>query len=150
MKKLLLILLFIPLVSFGQEETTINLNKTIGYADTNGMKYLGSGKYNIELKGQFVGKKSIIKKITKQIQNFANSQNVSYRILNTDHWVTGGFDPNVRITFQLINKDGTIIISKDESKKQLLELKEFLDLGIITQDEFDKKAIPLKKILLGN
>ena len=40
--------------------------------------------------------------------------------------------------------------SKDDSKKQLLELKEFLDLGIITQDEFDKKAVSLKKILLGN
>ena len=40
--------------------------------------------------------------------------------------------------------------SKDDAKKQLLELKEFLDLGIITQDEFDKKAVSLKKILLGN
>ena len=40
--------------------------------------------------------------------------------------------------------------AKDNAKKQLVELKEFLDLGIITQDEFDKKAGSLKKILLGN
>ena len=40
--------------------------------------------------------------------------------------------------------------SKEDAKKQLLELKEFLELGIITQEEFDKKAVSLKKILLGN
>ena len=43
-----------------------------------------------------------------------------------------------------------VIISKDDAKKQLLELKEYLDLGIITQEDFDKKAVSLKKILLGN
>ena len=41
-------------------------------------------------------------------------------------------------------------ISKEDAKNKLLELKEYLDLGIITQDEFDEKAKPLKKILLGN
>jgi len=32
----------------------------------------------------------------------------------------------------------------------LLELKEFLDLGIITQEEFDDRAAPLKKIILDD
>jgi len=31
-----------------------------------------------------------------------------------------------------------------------MELKEYLDMGIITQEYFDKKAAELKKILLGN
>ena len=31
-----------------------------------------------------------------------------------------------------------------------MELKEYLDSGIITQEEFDAKAVSLKKILLGN
>ena len=31
-----------------------------------------------------------------------------------------------------------------------MSLKEYLDLGIITQEEFDKKAVGLKKILLGD
>ena len=30
------------------------------------------------------------------------------------------------------------------------QIKEYLDLGIITQDEFDEKAKPLKKILLDD
>ena len=40
--------------------------------------------------------------------------------------------------------------AKENAKKQLIELKGYLDLGIITQEEFDKKAKSLKKILLGN
>jgi len=59
---------------------------------------------------------------------------------------------NNKVTKKSVINEGNsnLIISKDEAKKQLIELKEYLDLGIITQDEFDKKAVSLKKILLGN
>lgn len=33
---------------------------------------------------------------------------------------------------------------------ELMKLKELLDLGIITQDEYDKKATQLKKLLLDS
>jgi len=52
--------------------------------------------------------------------------------------------------FKLKDSSGNLLITKDEAKKQLLELKEYLDLGIITQQEYDDKAASLKKILLGN
>jgi hypothetical protein len=39
---------------------------------------------------------------------------------------------------------------KQDAKNKLIELKEYLDLGIITQEEFNTKAVSLKKILLGN
>jgi len=59
---------------------------------------------------------------------------------------------NVKI--QLLDDKGNPKLEKNESKEdaknQLIELKGFLDLGIITQEEFDKKAESLKKILLGN
>ena len=41
-------------------------------------------------------------------------------------------------------------LSIEDAKKKLIVLKEYLDLGIITQDEFDEKAKPLKKILLDD
>jgi len=63
----------------------------------------------------------------------------------------------VRHIYQLYNQDGSIYLTdedntslKEDAKNQLIELKGFLDLGIITQEEFDKKAESLKKILLGN
>jgi hypothetical protein len=40
--------------------------------------------------------------------------------------------------------------SRQDAKNKLIELKEYLDLGIITQDEFIKNAAFLKKILLGH
>ena len=40
--------------------------------------------------------------------------------------------------------------NKEKAKKQLIELKELLDLGIITQKEFKKKSASLKKIILNN
>ena len=40
--------------------------------------------------------------------------------------------------------------NKEDAKKKLMELKEYLDMGIITQEEFNNKAVFLKKILLGN
>ena len=45
---------------------------------------------------------------------------------------------------------GDPVMSKDEAKKELVSLKEYLDLGIINQEEFDNKAVAYKKILLGN
>ena len=59
---------------------------------------------------------------------------------------------NVKI--QLLDDNGNPKLEKNEAKenakKELMELKGYLDLGIITQQEFDKKAESLKKILLGN
>ena len=40
--------------------------------------------------------------------------------------------------------------AKEEAMLEVKKLKELLDLGIITQEEFDKKAVELKKIILGN
>ena len=41
-------------------------------------------------------------------------------------------------------------LTKEDAKNKLIELKEYIDLGIITQEEFEKKAVFLKKILLDN
>ena len=61
-----------------------------------------------------------------------------------------GVFPKGIVVFEIVNVDGSKVISSEEAKNKLIELKEFLDLGIITQKEFDKKVESLKKILLGN
>ena len=40
--------------------------------------------------------------------------------------------------------------NKDKAIKKLKELKEPLDMDLITKDEFDKESFKLKKIILGN
>ena len=156
MKKLILILLFIPLVNFGQDKTTIDLNVTDGWANqfkARGMKNLGSGTYSVTQVGGsgFVSLKKLEKRARQEIVDFTNTISFNYKLINIEKYKQSvGIFPKVIITFNIKNQDGSIVLTKDDAKKELLELKEFLDLGIITQEEFDKKAVPLKKILLGN
>ena len=156
MKKILLILLFIPLVSFGQDKNTVDLNVTTGYANQfkmRGMKNLGSGIYSVTQVGGsgFVSLKKLEKRARQEIVDFTTTNSFNYKIINIEKQKQSiGIFPKVIITFNIKNKDGSIVLTKDEAKKELIELKEFLDLGIITQEEFDKKAVSLKKILLGN
>ena len=41
-------------------------------------------------------------------------------------------------------------MKKDEAVKEIKQLKELLDDGILTQDEYDKKSAELKKIILDS
>jgi len=165
MKKLLLLLLLIPLLSLGQEDININLNtKGLNSGDSAVLeftiKYTNNGVYQHQKKAptDFWSTKKTIKKAMEDIESYSEGMGMKYKVLNTQtskirEKGTIGL-PFAKITFNLIGSDGNIYIPKEESKnqakKELLELKEYLDLGIITQEEFDKKAVSLKKILLGN
>jgi hypothetical protein len=150
MKKLILLLLFIPLVSFGQDESTINLNVKKGAIKTDGLIYVGSGKYFVKRTKLLGSEKKMTKEIRELVSQFANNVNANYKTLSIE-FDRGGDYHDLTLTFELRNKDdGSLLINKDEAKKELLSLKEYLDLGIITQEEFNTKAVSLKKILLAN
>jgi len=153
MKKLILLLLFIPLNSFSQDYKVNRIETE--YSNKMGLKLIGKGVYRIGVKGgDLGGKKQQVRRAEKTIKQFAESQNKKYKIISTEVTkYTGVLDspvPFALVTFELRNLDGSLFISKDDAKNQLIELKEYLDLGIITQEEFDKKVVSLKKILLGN
>ena len=150
MKKLLLLLLLVPMVTFGQDDSTINLNVRKGRLIDAGITPLGSGMYQAQENGAtyFVSSKTLEKRARKSIKLYAENQNANFKVLDVGKIMTPVYA--VIVKFQLTNKDGSLIISKDEAKKELLSLKEFLEMGIITQEEFNNKAVSLKKILLGN
>ena len=173
MKKLLLLLLFIPLVSFGQDNNSTNStnikiesnNTFVAIANKlsegEGIFYKGKGVYTIQQTGKtsMASYKRQVKTALKKIKSYSSGLKLNYEIINTErnHVSLGYGVARATITFKLLNRDGTIAVNeldvdrdRDRAKKELIELKEFLDLGIITQEEFDKKAKPLKKILLGN
>ena len=77
----------------------------------------------------------------------------SYKITSNQefHFAWGTSLPRVVMTFKLFNNNGEVILNKEDRKeavKELKSLKELLDLGIINQKEYDKKAKELKKIIL--
>jgi vancomycin permeability regulator SanA len=54
----------------------------------------------------------------------------------------------VTINFSVTSKDGNFTMSKVQAREELIKLKELLDLGIISRNEFETSAKPLKKIVL--
>jgi hypothetical protein len=152
MKKLLIILLFIPLISFGQNDKTVNLNiKKERISNNRGYTYLGNGIYSISIGEVFwASKGAIIKKLLVEVKSLSNALDANYSILHNNTPKSGDYRKGVT-TFELRDKNGNnLLIDKNEAKKEIIELKGFLDLGLITQEEFDKKAVFLKKVLLGN
>ena len=165
MKKLLLLLLFIPLVSFGQETINLNVNSestlrkgrtadeiALAVKREEGMFNMGKGIYKIVKVGKWKSLKKLFERCENQIQIFTNNNNLNYKLINREDIKKGRLNSytKVKVTYQVFNQDGSSVLTKEEAKKELIELKEYLDLGIITQEEFDKKAVSLKKILLGN
>jgi len=158
MKKLFLILLFIPFVSFGQVDiennVEVNVNSGLaGQGANRGLKNLGKGIYSITnvAGSSWVSIKKVEKRARQEVIDFSTSNNYNYEIVTVERFKGNlTFLPKVIITFQVTNQDGSVVISKDEATKRLLELKNFLDLGIITQEEFDERAEPLKKIILDD
>ena len=76
-------------------------------------------------------------------------------VTNKDGWWSYAVGPNKSIdTNKEVKLDDesqdNSSLSIEDAKKKLIVLKEYLDLGIITQNEFDEKAKPLKKILLDD
>jgi hypothetical protein len=172
MKKLLLLsALLVSFSSFGQDNnTTVKIKSETNNAyvqaanlkaEGEGVFYKGKGIYTIQQTGKtdMSSYKRQVKKALEKIKSYSKGLNLNYEIINTERKdVPVGLGVSrAIITFKLLNNDGTVAVNKldtkrdkEEAKKELLSLKEYLDLGIITQEEFDKKAVSLKKILLGN
>jgi hypothetical protein len=155
MKKLLLILLCLPMIGFGQ----VNTN----------MSYLGYGEYSIVKKGAtgYSSIKRLKKKATSEIEDMANRQNAKYKIISIQEFPAKFMVlPKINVTFRLLNQDGTLLLNqeetaknkeavdsanqkaKDKAIKDLKNLKELLNMNIITKEEYNKKAEELKKVFL--
>ena len=119
-----------------------------------GIIYKGNGIYTSQRTGKtdLSSYRRMAKKAREKIVSFCKGYKVNYEIINEEKQsITIGLGvARALITFRVLNLDGSVFISKEEAKKNLIELKKFLDLGIITKQEFDQKAINLKKALLRN
>ena len=155
------------MIGFGQitQKTNVNINNQKGYGELftdqkkdEGMTYLGDGEYSLlKIGGSgFVSTKKLTKKATITIADFAERTNSSFEIITViESNMTIGVLPKVDVRFRLLDKNGNLILNSEESankknqaKKELINLKELLDMDIITKEEYDKKANQLKKIFL--
>ena len=157
MKKLLIILMFVPLVSFGQNDAN---NKKLFKKPDAGVSYISNGDYQSVMAGAngLTSTKKLAKKAKEAANVFAKQNDFTIEFISTDIIKAGfGIYPSATVYFKAFLKDGSLAIqaadikiAKDNAANELKKLKEFLDTGILTQEEYDKKAESLKKILLGN
>ena len=156
MKKVFLVLI-VFLFSFSNSYSQNNignaliLNSRVEQMKEEGISYLGQSEYLLVEIGNtgFTGMKRIIKDATKKLEDFAKQSNAEYEIIHSEEFKSVIPLPKIKITFRLLNKDGSSMLKKEEVTQRLLDLKKLLDAGVITQEEFDKSAAPLKKMLLG-
>ena len=96
MKNLLFLLLFIPLISYGQDKINLNVDKKVEITTKRDIKsglgliYLGSGTYRIGRQGNFNRSDSAKRlegiyqklkiQIIKDINEFAERNNYNYKI----------------------------------------------------------------------
>lgn len=119
-----------------------------------GIISLGNASFQITKVGSngFVGTKKLTQNAINQIKSFAQESSSNYEIINTEsHKMSPGVLAKVIVTFKLINEDGTLKLSRDETisenKNKLSELKNFLEMGVINQAEYDEKSKIPKEIL---
>tara|TARA_B100002019_G_scaffold271102_1_gene265219 strand:+ start:131 stop:637 length:507 start_codon:yes stop_codon:yes gene_type:complete len=168
MKVIFIILLLLSVNLMSQNNNnTVNITGTKSIAEMSaeaskegGVFYLGQGKLKITEVGStgFISLKKLRKRCDAKINDYAKLKGLKYELIDSEERKAGfAVWPKVSKTYLLYTPDGKIYSNEDDAlslkenaKKELLELKEYLDSGIITQEEFDKKAVSLKKILLGN
>jgi len=169
MKKLILLLLFIPLVSFGQDLSDLKLeNLKFGAKRAEGVFLHKEGIYRaVAVAGSgFTGINKMVNKTYKLMDDFARQNNYTYKFIKVDKEKGGPGKYTTAISwFYVYDSDGSLqsnkvkeeIInnkssndSKNNAIEELKKLKELLDLELITQEEFDIKSKELKKIILGN
>ena len=165
MKKLILLLLFIPLVSFGQDITNLSLERTPIYQKkTEGVFYFKEGVfYAVSVANSgFTSIKKMTRQAEEQMENFAKNNKYKYELIKVDEEKGGLGKYTTSINwYKVYELDGSLVSnkvneeavkepSKNNAIEELKKLKELLDLDLITKEEFDKKSKELKKIILGS
>ena len=134
------------------------------------IEVLGTGLTSV--KGSIKRANKTLKKFIEKV-NLSSKNNYIAKKYSEEGKKGGiGVYSEATIVFELVDKSGNIFIDKEQEvlvqeKKAIKEVesnkikkenavneikkfKELFDLGIITKEEYDKKALSLKKTLLGN
>ena len=174
MKKLIL-LLFIPLVSLSQvnndkdfQDLDLNIEPISGFGvkRTEGVFFEKDGIFKvIAVAGSgFTSINKMMKKAGIMMKRFALDNNYTYKYIKTDKERGGPGKYTTAISWYYVyDKDGFLIRKKGQKKvkvvytkeqvdnamSELKRYKELLDLGLITQEEFEIKSEELKKIILN-
>ena len=150
MKRLIILLaLLFSIKITAQSESTLNLNVTseIKEVTDKDIGFFPQGKGEFIYQGIMIGgAKKAFSSIRAEVKEYAESRNCTYKELTNSY---GKNSRRFKLVFKLLNMDGSVYLIKEEAIKEIKQLKELLDLGILSQEEFNKKANVLKKAILN-
>lgn len=139
-----------------QENNTQNINLSVNrFANQ-----MSQGVYDnkdgtitvVEVGGSgFVSLNRLRKRAQKSIIEYTTRHNLKYKYLTeTTRKMTVGVFPKVARIYQVLNQNGSVLISKSIAISKIKEFKELLDMGVITKKEFDNSTKKYKKVLLDD
>ena len=162
MKKLLLIL-FALIITFNlsaQDNTQnidLNINKSYSASLESQMQQgiydNGNGTITVvEVGGSgFISLKTLRKRADKTMVEHADRNQINYKFISeTTRKMSIGVFPKVSRTYQILNPDGSKLITKEMAIEKIKEYNELLKQNIITQQEYDKVTKKFKNIILKN
>ncbi len=121
-----------------------------------GIQYLGNGNYKIIEVGSsgFVSLKKLKKRANERLNVFVQKENLKFEVKNVLEFKQSfGVLPKVELEFTVLNQDNTPKLLTEELKFKLNKLKEYLELEVITEIEYNEMADiiknELKKRLIG-
>ena len=151
MKKLILLLLFIPLVFLGQEESKkIDLNvvtenvtaSPIGAFNSARMREWQNMRARRLQKYIFKPSKQTVLKLYRANKVIGMPLNAGISDEHMKEWL-----PKIDLS-KMVDKPEKL--SRNEIIKRLKETKELYDEGILNKEEYEKETSKLKSLLIGN
>lgn len=175
MKKLLFLFIFIPLFTFSQEnndkdfqDLDLKIEPIYGFGvkRTEGVFFEKDGIFKvIAVAGSgFTSINKMMKKAGIMMKRFSLDNDYTYKYIKTDKERGGPGRYTTAISWYYVyDKDGYLIRKRGQKKvkvvytkeqvdnamSELKRFKELLDLGLISQQEFEVKSEELKKIILN-
>ena len=95
----------------------------------------------------FKTKKSIASRLEKRVAEYIKRKGIEIEFEN-EFWKPPAYNTPPKLTRIYLIPNAKM--AKNHALDKIKELKEYLEMGIITQEDFDRKAAELKKIFLGN
>ena len=118
--------------------------------NTYDIQYLGKSTWTIHKESitGFVRLKKLRKRGINSIEQWTNSINAMYKVVNVDNVKAGMvITPKVTITFILLNRDGSVWLTREDAIEKLKESKELFDLGLLSEDDFNKMRQELAPLI---
>ena len=151
MKNLLLVLLFVPLVAFGQEKSEeINVNITSENTTANSIGAFNSARMK---EWQNMRKRRL------QKYTYGPSKKTATKLLRANKVIglpldAGISQEHMKKWFPEIDLSKKVVIkkelSREEAIKRLKESKSLFDDGILTQQEYDELVKKYKEVIMKN